>query len=419
LLLYNAVNVRQTTYNIFHSLFFNNIFTIMVIILFDTNAKQNLYPLTQTKAVADLRCGIFSIKERWEAISGLPVFIYTQKHLSELYEPIPEDEYLFIDASLKDEDILRSQVLSLQTGEALYDDMGLIAGRTWNIINDFSINTTESYFEKVSVTDTAIRFQFPWQVFLWNDEQLRKDFLLLFARSTTQKISETNKIIQPENIIIEEGASVEHCILNASTGPIFIGKNAIIMEGAALRGPVAICENATVKMNAKIYGATTVGPFCTVGGEIKNSVLQSYSNKAHDGYLGDAVIGSWCNLGAGTSNSNVKNSGKEISMWHKASGEKIVVGKKCGMVMGDYSRTAINTSINSGTVIGICCNVFGEGLTPKFIKDLSWGINDSFNYKFEKAVEHISNWKKMKGLEFSSAEISVLKYIFERNQIDA
>jgi len=391
----------------------------MVIILFDANTKQNLYPLTQTKAVADLRCGIFSVKERWEAISGLPVFIYTANYLSGLYESIPEDEYLFIDASLKDEDSLRSQVLSLQQGEALYDDMGLIAGRTLNFVNDFGINPTETFFGKVSVTDTAIRFQFAWQIFLWNDEQLRKDFLLLFARSATQTISETNKIIQPENIMIEEGANVEHCILNASTGPIFIGKNATIMEGSILRGPVAICENATVKMGAKIYGATTVGPYCTVGGEIKNSVLQSYSNKAHDGYLGDAVIGSWCNLGAGTSNSNVKNSGKDISMWHKASNKNIVVGKKCGIVMGDYSRTAINTSINSGTVIGICCNIFGEGLTPKFIKDLSWGINNSFNYKFEKAVEDISNWKKMKGLEFSAAEISVLKYIFERNQKDA
>jgi UDP-N-acetylglucosamine diphosphorylase/glucosamine-1-phosphate N-acetyltransferase len=391
----------------------------MVIILFDTKAKQNLYPLTQTKAVADLRCGIFSIKERWEAISGLPVYIQTEAHLSALYEAFPRDEYLFIDALLKDESDLRSQVLSLQTGEALYDDLGLIAGRTSVMINDFSPNTTENFFDKISVTDTALRLQYPWQIFLWNDEQLRKDFLLLFARSSTQKISETNKIIQPENIIIEEGAIVEHCILNASTGPIFIGKNSTIMEGSMLRGPIAICESATVKMGSKIYGATTVGPYCTVGGEIKNSVLQSYSNKAHDGYLGDAVIGSWCNLGAGTSNSNVKNSGKEISVWHKASNANITVGKKCGMIMGDYSRTAINTSINSGTVIGICCNVFGEGLTPKTIRDFSWGINKSFNYKIEKAFEDIGNWKKMKTEELSSVEVSALKYIFERNQIDA
>ena len=148
----------------------------------------------------------------------------------------------------------------------------------------------------VSVIDTAERLQYAWQIFQWNDEQLRRDFLLLFSRMQTQTISETNKIIQPENIIIEEGAVVEHCIINASTGPVYIGKNATVMEGSILRGPIAICEGATVKMGAKIYGATTVGPYCTVGGEIKNSVLQSFSNKAHDGYLGDAVIGSWCNL---------------------------------------------------------------------------------------------------------------------------
>jgi UDP-N-acetylglucosamine diphosphorylase/glucosamine-1-phosphate N-acetyltransferase len=389
----------------------------MVIILFDTQAKQNLYPLSQTKAIADLRFGIFTIKERWEAISGLPVYVYTENYLSALYEPIPQDEYLFIDASLKDEDTLRAQVLSLQTGQALYDVVGLIAGRNLNMMHDFSINDTESFFEDVSVTDTALRLQFPWQIFLWNEEQLRKDFLLLFARSSTQKISDTNKIIQPENIIIEEGAVVEHSIINASTGPVFIGKNVTIMEGTMLRGPIAICEGATVKMGSKMYGATTVAPYCTVGGEIKNSVLQSYSNKAHDGYLGNSVIGSYCNLGAGTSNSNVKNSGNEISMWHKASNANINVGKKCGTIMGDYSRTAINTSINSGTVIGICCNIFGEGLSPKIINDFSWGINDSSTYIFEKAVEHIDNWKKMKGQKLSSAEISVLKHIFERGTI--
>ncbi len=243
---------------------------------------------------------------------------------------------------------------------------------------------------------------------------MRRDFLLLFARSTTQTISDTNKVIQPENVIIEEGAVVECCIINASTGPVYIGKNATVMEGSVLRGPIAICESAIVKMGTKIYGATTVGPNCTAGGELKNSLLQCYSNKAHDGYLGNAVIDWWCNLGAGTSNSNVKNTGGEINVLHDASGRNIHVGKKFGMIMGDYNRTAINTSLNSGSIIGICNNIFGEGLMPKTIGDFRWGIHHTSNYKFDKAVEHINNWKKMKGLELSSAEISVLKYIFER-----
>ncbi len=386
----------------------------MVIVLFDTDAKQNLYPLAQTKAVADLRCGIFSVKERWEAISGLPVYVFTEKYLRKLYEPLPDDEYLLIDALLKDEDEIRSKILSLQPGEALYDAQGLIAGRTTIDLFEFNPNKPASHFEKIIDAEPATRLQYPWQLTFWNDEQLRRDFLLQFARSTTQTISETNKVIQPENIMIEEGAVVEHCIINASTGPVYIGKNATVMEGSILRGPIAICEGAVAKAGAKIYGATTVGPYCTVGGEIKNSLLQHYSNKAHDGYLGDSVIDCWCNLGAGTSNSNVKNTGGEINVLHESSGQNINVGKKFGMIMGDYTRTAINTSINSGSIIGICNNIFGEGLMPKTIGDFRWGTHHTSNYKFDKAVEHISNWKKMKGLELSSAEISVLKYIFER-----
>ncbi len=393
----------------------------MTIILFDNKARESLYPFTQTKAVADLRFGIFTAKERWKLISGLPVYINTDNYLTDLYEKpvkesIVENDFLFIDAALKDEDTWRTQILSLQIGDAIYDDIGLIAGRTVNAINDFSINATESFFENVSVTDTAKRLQYAWQISQWNDEQLRRDFLLLFSRMQTQPVSETNKIIQPENIIVESDAVIENCIINASTGPVYIGKNAFVMEGSMLRGPIAICEGVTVKMGAKIYGATTVGPYCTVGGEIKNSVLQSFSNKAHDGYLGDAVIGSWCNLGAGTSNSNVKNSATDIFMFNDATKENFNVGKKCGVVMGDYSRTAINTSINTGSMFGICCSIFGEGLTPAMIDNFSWGIKNASVYEIHKAIEHINNWKKLKGYELSAAEISVLKYIFDKRQ---
>jgi UDP-N-acetylglucosamine diphosphorylase / glucose-1-phosphate thymidylyltransferase / UDP-N-acetylgalactosamine diphosphorylase / glucosamine-1-phosphate N-acetyltransferase / galactosamine-1-phosphate N-acetyltransferase len=386
----------------------------MVIVLLDTDAKQNLYPLAQTKAVADVRCGIFSVKERWEAITGLNVYVLAEKYLSGLYEAIPDDEYLVIDAMLKDDDDIRLQILSLQTGEALYDEQGIVAGRTTVNISEFNATGSTSYFKKIIPVRSIQRMQYPWQLILWNDEQLRRDFLLLFARSTTQTISDTNKVIQPENLIIEEGAVVEHCIINASTGPVYIGKKATIMEGSVLRGPIAICEGAVIKMGAKIYGATTIGPYCTVGGEVKNSLLQCHSNKAHDGYLGNAVIDWWCNLGAGTSNSNVKNTGGEINVLHESSGKNINVGRKFGMIVGDYNRTAINTSLNSGSIIGICNNIFGEGLMPKTIGDFRWGIHHTSNYKFDKAIEHISNWKKMHGLELSSAEISVLKYIFER-----
>ena len=393
----------------------------MIIILFDNEARQTLYPFTETKAVADIRCGIFTAKERWELISGLPVYIHAPVYLSGLYENfssavVLENDFLFIDASVKDEAALRTQILSLETGAALYDDVGLIAGRTISIISDFSINSTESFFENISVTDTVKRLQFPWQIFQWNDEQLRRDFLLLFSRKQTQLVPGTNQIIQPESIIIDEGASVEHCIINASAGPVYIGKNVTVMEGSLLRGPIGICENAVIKMGTKIYGATTIGPFCTVGGEIKNSVLQSFSNKAHDGYLGDAVIGSWCNLGAGTSNSNVKNSAADVLVDNNNSSGKINTGKKCGVLMGDYSRTSINTSINTGSVIGVCCNIFDTGLTPGFIKNFSWGFSENNIYNIDKAIEHINNWQALKEHKLSGTEISVLRYIFENRQ---
>jgi UDP-N-acetylglucosamine diphosphorylase/glucosamine-1-phosphate N-acetyltransferase len=366
--------------------------------------------------VADLRYGIFTIRERWAAISGLPVYVLPRPYLSGLYEPLPQEEYLLMDASLKDEDDLRAQILSLQPGECLVDESGLIAGRTEKDITSFNHDTAEGYFEKISVFENAIRLQHYRDLLNWNDEQLRRDFLLMFSRTTTAPVAATNQTSQPENIIIEAGAVVEHCIINAATGPVYIGKNATVMEGAMLRGPISIGENATIKMGAKIYGATTVGPYCIAGGEIKNAILQSYSNKAHDGYLGDAIIGSWCNLGAGTSNSNIKNSAGEITIPDAEKNMPVSAGRKLGVVMGDYSRTAINTSINSGTVIGICCNVFGEGLTPKNIPAFTWGIQNNGNYNFEKAIEHINNWKKLKGHALSDVEISVLKHIFERKE---
>ena len=211
--------------------------------------------------------------------------------------------------------------------------------------------------------------------------------------------------------MIEKGAEVKHCYLNASDGPIYIGKDAVVMDGSMLYGPVAICEKAVVKMGSKIYGATTIGPDCIVGGEIKNSVFFGNSNKAHDGYIGDSVIGEWCNMGAGTSNSNIKNNASSIMLW--TPNGPVNVGLKCGVLMGDYSRTAINTSINTGTVIGVCCNVFGNGLTPKYIPSFSWGSDGIERYQYEKALEDIQNWKQLKQQSLSENEMIILKHIFK------
>jgi UDP-N-acetylglucosamine diphosphorylase/glucosamine-1-phosphate N-acetyltransferase len=218
----------------------------------------------------------------------------------------------------------------------------------------------------------------------------------------------------PSAIFIEEGALLQHCILNAAAGPIYIGKNAQVMEGATIRGPFALCEGAVVKMGARVYGATTIGPNCIVGGEVKNSVLFGNSNKAHDGYLGDSVIGEWCNLGAGTTNSNIKNTASEVKVWDEASNEFLTAGLKCGLLMGDYSRCSINTAFNTGTLVGVCANIFGAGLTPKVIRSFAWGTEGVKNYEFDKALEDIGNWKKLKNQSLSEREIQTLQHIFER-----
>jgi len=258
----------------------------------------------------------------------------------------------------------------------------------------------------------ARRIRYPWHIFQYNGEALTADFALLTAGRTSQPVPSSVQAVCPENIFIEEGAALQYCLLNASTGPIYIGRNAEIMEGALIRGPFACCEGAIVKMGAKIYGATTLGPYCTAGGEIKNAVFFGYSNKGHDGYLGDAVIGEWCNLGAGVSASNLKNNAGEIRIYHPASNSYISAGIKCGLLMGDYSRAAINTSFHTGTVAGVCCNIFGEGLPPKYIPDFSWGYNGETRYEWDKVLRDIGNWKKLKNRALTGEEILTLKHIF-------
>ena len=250
---------------------------------------------------------------------------------------------------------------------------------------------------------------YPWQIFEFNDWAIRQDYELITEGRKSKELSLTNKLINPENIFVEEGAKVNYSILNAQDGPIYIGSNSEIFEGSFIRGPFSLGEGSRIKMGAKIYGGTTIGPFCLATGEIKNSILMSYSNKAHDGYLGDSAIGSWCNIGAGTSNSNLKNTGGIVTMWSKEKNAFIEAGYKCGLLMGDYSRCSINTSFNTGTVVGVSCNIFGNTFQSRFYKDFTWGNE---KYIFEKAISDINNWKKMKGLEITEEEIQSLKKIY-------
>ena len=383
----------------------------MAIILFDNEFRKGLFPLTYTKAVADLRFGIVSIKERWELKSKQTVFVHTEKYLQALHHLPGSDEYLWIDASVMPDGELLDSILSLEPGCCLADEKGLIAGKTSIAFDLFDAANSLQLFENIRDHKAVKRLEHPWQLMQWNDEMIRADFGLITKGRSPQPLSATVSIVQPADIFIEEGARLQFCTLNAATGPIYIGKNAEVMEGSVIRGPFVLGENSVLKLNSRIYGATTLGPNCMGGGEIKNTVMMGYSNKAHDGYLGDSVVGEWCNFGAGSTNSNIKNTASEVKVWDMGSEKYMGAGQKCGVIMGDYSKVAINSSINTGAVIGVSCNVFGAGLLPTIIPNFSWGVSGT-KYEFEKAIRDINNWKKIKSCFLSEAETSVLEYIF-------
>jgi len=337
------------------------------------------------------------------------VYIETVPYLQTLYNAVPEGIHTFVDAQVLPSDDLISSIKQLKQGEVLEDETGIIAckaaGENWQqAMDDGAMNFT--------AINQVQRLQYPHQILQWNKTFIESDFKLLTNNRSSQSLSFTNQAIHPRNVFVEEGASIEYAIINAKDGPVYIGKNAVIMEGCLVRGPLALCDNAVLKMGTKIYGATTLGPHCTGGGEIKNTVMQAYSNKGHDGYLGDSLIGQWCNFGAGSSNSNVKNTAGDILLWNEHAQAHVNAGNKFGLIMGDYSRIAINAAINTGSVYGVCCNVFGDGLLSKSLPNFSWGTKGE-RYDLQKAYTHIEQWKKMKGQTLTGEEKAVLQHIFE------
>lgn len=379
-------------------------------------APENLFPFTLTRQIQDIRIGILTIREKWEQWLNVESFDKKEDDYKDLDRAIEiseideEDVFYLIHGNILPTAKLVKQIKKLKTGEfiSVPEKESLIYCISKNEILD---SNNIKIKKAIDFKDEIKEVKFPWEIFQLNKWAIEQDFELITQDRKSQKISSTNKVTKANNIFIEKGAEVEHCFLNATEGPIYIGKNALIMEGSMLRGPIAICDNAVVKMGSKIYGATTIGPNCTVGGEIKNSVFFGNSNKAHDGYIGDSVIGEWCNIGAGTSNSNIKNNASSILLW--TPNAPVKVGLKCGVIMGDYSRTAINTSINTGTVIGVCCNVFGSGLTPKYVPSFCWGSDGVERYQFEKALSDIENWKQLKRQSLSENEVTILKHIFK------
>ena len=377
----------------------------MPIILFDNISRNKLYPFTHTRAVGTIRSGIFTPQERWEKITCDQVQIHTTKTLQPLYgSPQINSNTLWIDAALILNSDLISKIVALQVGQCMYDADGFIAG----------VGATFDFNDYVAATKMELqnRLQYASDLIVGNDAQFRFDFEIITAGKKSAPIPDTCSATNKEYIFIEENATLLHCHLNASTGPIYIADGAEIQEGSSIRGPFYLGKDACVKMNTVVYGATTIGPKCIIGGEVKNSILFGYSNKAHHGYLGDSVIGEWCNLGAGTSNSNVKNTGGRISVWDESSNTKRYVGNKMGVCMGDYVKTAINTSITTGATIGVGANVFCAGLTPNFIHHFSWGTENT-NYQIDKLIEDTACWKAFKNEAFLDIEKQLIRVIFE------
>ena len=383
-------------------------------ILFDGTVRNALLPFTFTRPVADIRIGILTIREKWEKYLGYTTTTLTEEYLMEKYPMVEMEENIMINASFLPNPILIDMVQNLNPKEAILFDEEIIAFHT----NDTQEDIDFDEYELIEFEGDVLRIENTWDIFAKNDAAIREDFELLTEDRFSQPIPKSVNVIAPENIFIEEGAKLEFVTLNASTGPIYIGKNAEIMEGSVIRGPFALCEEAQVKLATKVYGATTVGPHCRIGGEVNNSVLFGYSNKGHDGFLGNSVLGEWCNIGADSNNSNLKNNYEEVRLWsYETEGFARTGLQFCGLMMGDHSKCGINTMFNTGTVVGVSTNIFGSGFPRNFVPSFSWGGASGFTtYITKKAFETAKIVMSRRHVEFTEQDAKILEHVFEETK---
>lgn len=379
--------------------------------LTDLEEWNTLLPLTYTRSVAELRIGILTFREKWEKHLHEKVAVIARDYLQIKYPAIEEQEdYIVINAAVLPAPALCHRIAELKQGEELFFDGKFIAGRS-------SGNPESPVFREQSQWQgELLRIERPWQLFQHNASELERDFDLLTRGRNSAPISASNTFIRGEQsrVFLEEGAKMEASVINATTGPVYLAKNAEIMEGCIIRGGLALGEGAQLKMGAKIYGATTIGPHCRVGGEVNNAVLLANSNKAHDGFLGNSVLGEWCNLGADTNNSNLKNNYGMVSVFEIASEKMINTGLQfCGLIMGDHSKAGINTMFNTGTVVGVNANVFGGGFPPKFIPSFAWGGADGFDtFDLEKSFEVSERVMSRRNQSFTPNDAEIMRHIF-------
>ncbi|MFL9830940.1 GlmU family protein [Flavobacterium sp. ST-87] len=383
-------------------------------ILFDGPARNALLPFTFTRPVADILIGILTIRQKWEKYLGSTITTLTEEYLSDKYPMVELEENIMINASFLPNEVLAEMVSNLEPNQALFKGEEVIAFFT----NDSQEEVDFDSYEIIEYSEDCLTVMNTWDIFSKNDAAIREDFEFLTEDRKSQPIPKSVNVIAPENIFIEEGAQLEFVTLNAGTGPIYIGKHTLIMEGTVIRGPFALCEGAVVKMSAKIYGATTVGSYSKIGGEINNSVLFNYSNKGHDGFLGNSVLGEWCNIGADSNNSNLKNNYDEVKLWsYETEGFAKTGLQFCGLMMGDHSKCGINTMFNTGTVIGVSSNIFGSGFPRNFVPSFSWGGAAGFTtYVTKKAFETAKLAMGRRNIEFDEKEAAILEHVFEETK---
>jgi len=396
------------------------IFSFMQVILFDDNRRYRLLPFTHTRPVADIRCGILTMRERWERYLNMTDSgSLTEDYLQPVFPTKGGSDHLYINGGVFGNYELATAIARLQTGQKLVKDHITIAVRT---------NEQYSFknFEAETVGLSSLRFEgdvhsinSKWDIFSENDWAIRADFELLTKNRRSAAVPEGVLVSNPSQLFIEEGAQLyAGSVINAATGPVYIGKDADVLEGSLIRGPFAMCDHTVLKMGAKIYGATTLGPGCKAGGEINNVVFFANSNKSHDGYLGNAVIGEWCNLGADTNCSNLKNNYDEVKIWDEHENKSVKTGLTfCGLLMGDHSKCGINTMFNTGTVAGVSCNIYGGGFPEKFIPSFCWGGSDGMTtYDFNRAMETAGRMMARRGKKLSAEELAMYKHIFEQTK---
>ncbi len=390
------------------------------IILHDSNARNGLLPLVFTKPVAQLRIGILTIKEKYQYYFPKSNISYaTEVYLKEIFSAQYETENIIVNACFCINENLKKELLDLPPNQVLTSNNNWIALKlnkdaAQQFVNDLSFKLFPSHTSNANATYISR----PYHLFLNNAIEIENDFKLITSNRQSQQISATNKTINAQQIFVEPNAYVEHSILNASAGSIYVGAHAEIMEGSVVRGALALGEHAVLKLATKIYGATTIGPHCKVGGEVNNSIITAYSNKAHDGFLGNAVIGEWCNLGADTNNSNLKNNYANVKLYnYQTEMQEDTQLQFCGLIMADHSKCGINTMFNTGTVVGVSANVFGAGFPATFIPSFTWGgVGNNEVFKLDKSIELAQRVYARRNMDLSHAEQKVLQHIYENTK---